>query len=66
MRVIINGAARELAADTGVGDAVRLVTTSASGIAVAVNGEVMRRASWDTTPLADGDEVEVITAAQGG
>jgi sulfur carrier protein len=66
MKVIINGTSRELAADTGVGDAVRLVTTASSGIAVAVNGEVMRRASWDTTALADGDEVEVITAAQGG
>jgi sulfur carrier protein len=66
MKVIINGAGRELAAGAGVGDAVRLVTTSASGIAVAVNGEVIRRASWDTTPLAAGDEVEVITAAQGG
>ncbi len=66
MKVIINGTARELAAGTGVGDAVRLVTTSVSGIAVAVNGEIVRRASWDTTPLANDDEVEVITAAQGG
>ena len=66
MKVIINGTARELAAGTGVGDVVRLVTTSASGTAVAVNGEIVRRASWDTTPLAEDDEVEVITAAQGG
>ena len=66
MKVIINGTARELTAGAGVADAVRLVTTSASGIAVAVNGDVIRRASWDTVPLADGDEVEVITAAQGG
>jgi len=66
MKVIINGTARELAADASVGDAIRLLTTSASGIAAAVNGEVVRRACWDTTPVADGDEVEVITAAQGG
>ncbi len=66
MRVIINGTARELATGASVGDAVRLVTTSASGTAAAVNGEVLRRARWDTTPVADGDQVEVITAAQGG
>lgn len=66
MKVIINGTARELVTGAGLGDAVRLVTTSASGIAVAVNGEVTRRASWETTRLADGDEIEVITAAQGG
>ncbi len=36
------------------------------GIAVAVNGAVLRRASWGTTPLHDGDAVEVVTATQGG
>ena len=66
MKVIINGTARELAADASIGDAVRLLTTAASGVAAAVNGEVVRRASWDTTPVTDGDEVEVITATQGG
>lgn len=66
MKVIINGSMHELAAGASVGDAVRLVTTSASGIATAVNGEVLRRACWDTTAVADGDQVEVITAAQGG
>ncbi len=66
MNVIINGTARELAAGASVGDAVRLVTAAASGIAAAVNGEVVRRACWDATPVAESDQVEVITAAQGG
>ena len=35
-------------------------------VAVAVNGAVVRRAAWDSTPLADGDQVEVLTAVQGG
>ena len=66
MKVTINGTARELAAAASVGDAVRLVTASASGVAAAVNGEVVRRACWDTTEVSDGDLVEVITAVQGG
>jgi sulfur carrier protein len=66
MEVVINGMTRKLAAATSVGDAVRLVTTSASGVAAAVNGEVVRRACWDTTPVSDGDLIEVITAVQGG
>jgi sulfur carrier protein len=66
MEVIINGTAHRLAAPTSVGDAVRLVTTSASGVAAAVNGEVVRKGCWDTTPVSDGDLVEVITAVQGG
>jgi sulfur carrier protein len=36
------------------------------GVAVAVNGEVVRRAEWPAHHLADGDRVEVLTAAQGG
>jgi sulfur carrier protein len=66
MKVFINGTAHELAPDTSVADAVRLVTTSASGIAAAVNGEVVRQACWDSTRVAAGDQVEVLTAAQGG
>lgn len=36
------------------------------GVAVAVNGAVVPRGSWKTRPLADGDEVELVTAVQGG
>jgi sulfur carrier protein len=42
------------------------VTASASGVAAAVNGEVVRRACWDTAQVSEGDLVEVITAVQGG
>jgi sulfur carrier protein len=36
------------------------------GIAVAVGGEVVTRSAWDERPLAAGDQVEVLTIAQGG
>jgi len=36
------------------------------GVAVAVNGEVVRRVDWIRHRLADGDVVDVLTAAQGG
>lgn len=36
------------------------------GVAVAVGERVVRRADWPATTLAEGDRVEVITAAQGG
>jgi len=38
----------------------------ARGIAVAVNGQVIPRARWATTPLADGDSVEIVKIMQGG
>jgi sulfur carrier protein len=36
------------------------------GVAVALNGEVVARASWHTTTVTTGDRLEVLTATQGG
>jgi sulfur carrier protein len=64
--VHVNGAARDIPAGSALADLVALVTSAQSGIAVAVNGEVVPRGSWPDTRLADGDRVEVVTAMQGG
>lgn len=42
------------------------IQISTAGMAVAVNNKVVRRTNWDSTPLADGDYVTVITAVCGG
>lgn len=36
------------------------------GTAVAVNGKVCRRQNWDSTHIADGDNITVISASFGG
>jgi sulfur carrier protein len=36
------------------------------GVAVAVNGEIVRRGAWADTALIDGDNVEIVSAAAGG
>lgn len=36
------------------------------GVAVARNAEVVPRSQWHSTALADGDDVELVTAVQGG
>ncbi|MFI6596859.1 sulfur carrier protein ThiS [Nonomuraea sp. NPDC050536] len=66
MKVTINGAAHELAEGTTVGQAVRALTPATTGVAVAVNDEVVTRSSWESTALADQDRIEVLTAVQGG
>jgi sulfur carrier protein len=38
----------------------------ARGIAIALNGSVVPRASWATTRLNDGDRVEIVRVMQGG
>ena len=67
MRIELNGRAVELTREATVADAVAATGTEARrGIAVAVEGEVVPRSEWDTTQLEEGQQVEVLTAVQGG
>lgn len=62
MQVTLNGAARELP------EGIRLpsLVPDGRGVAVAVNGAVVRAADWPTTVLHEHDRIEVVTAHQGG
>ncbi|MDA8320236.1 MAG: sulfur carrier protein ThiS [Actinomycetota bacterium] len=64
--IVVNGTARQIDDDASVDRLAGLLAVPASGVAIAVNGEVVRRADWPATPLAAGDQVEVVTAVQGG
>jgi sulfur carrier protein len=66
MNLRLNGATRVTADGATVADVVATLTTAATGVAVAVNGEVVPRGEWPSTPLRDGDQLEILTAAQGG
>ena len=66
MTIQLNGAPRDLMPGTTIADAIAQLTTTSDGIAVARNGEVVRRNDWAATTLEDGDQVEVVTAHQGG
>ena len=49
----------EIVGATGVGPESR-------GVAVALDGEVVRRADWTLAVVLDGQRIEVLTAVQGG
>ncbi|TWF77955.1 sulfur carrier protein [Pseudonocardia hierapolitana] len=66
MQVWINGEERELTDGARVRDALVALGVPESGIAVAVDGEVVPRADWASVALGDGARVEVLTAVQGG
>ena len=66
VRVTVNGEARELPVGTTVAELVAAATGLTAGVAAAVNGEVVPRRRWPGTQLRDGDQVEVVTAVQGG
>lgn len=66
--VTLNGDPRTLPEGATVQDAVEATGAPADGrgVAVALDGEVLARGQWRTTPLEEGREVEVLHAVQGG
>ncbi|WP_017622292.1 sulfur carrier protein ThiS [Nocardiopsis chromatogenes] len=66
MEVTVNGERRTVAPGTTVGDVVRGLTRASGGVAAALNDDVVPRTAWETTPVAENDRVDVLTAVQGG
>lgn len=66
VQVKLNGEPRELPDGASLADAVAGLTTAATGVAAAVNGDVVPRGLWPVTVLRDDDQVEIVTAVQGG
>jgi sulfur carrier protein len=66
--MIVNGQSSDVAAGETVAAVLdRLgLPLDARGVAVAVDGEVVPRAAWQTLALAADARVEVLTAMQGG
>ena len=66
-RLRINGVEAEVAAATIVELLVaRGIDPEARFLAVALNGEVVRRTEWPRQALATGDSVEIVRPLQGG
>lgn len=68
MTVTINGTPREFPEGATVASVVAALPNAPDGrgVAVAVDGEVVRRARWANTELREGANVEVVVAVQGG
>jgi sulfur carrier protein len=66
--IVLNGQSSKVRAGETVAAVLgRLgLSTDARGVAVAVDGEVVPRAGWETFELQDHARVEVLTAMQGG
>ncbi|MCI3244731.1 sulfur carrier protein ThiS [Streptomyces spinosisporus] len=66
MNISVNGEPRRIADGTALDTVVKTLTPAPSGVAAALNETVVPRAQWSSTPLREGDRVEVLTAVQGG
>lgn len=66
MTVTVNGQPTDMASGATVAAVVADMARHDTGVAVAVNGDVLPRGAWPTTELQHGDRVEILTAEQGG
>lgn len=78
MNITLNGSRQSVADDASITTLVSQITGrplaangqatdgQKLGVAVARNSEVVPRSQWFVTALAEGDDVELVTAVQGG
>lgn len=66
MKLHLNGELRETPALTTVEDLATWLNLPTFGSAIELNGEVIRRADHPTTPLKEGDRMEVVRLVGGG
>ena len=76
--ITVNGEPRPLSGDgtvtglvaeltgRGIGADGRALDGRRLGVAVARNAEVVPRSQWSVTRLLSGDDIEIVTAVQGG
>ena len=62
----VNGRPADVVPGTSVAELVRSMDAPDRGVAVAVDGEVVPRATWEATQVADEARVEIVMAVQGG
>ncbi|MBA2312661.1 MAG: sulfur carrier protein ThiS [Actinobacteria bacterium] len=68
MNVIVNGDQTELDSGATLADVVMMMGRQrmGSGVAAALNGELVTRSEWQDRRVTEGDRIEILGAAQGG
>jgi len=66
MQLIINGKERETPELSTVADLAQWMMLPAFGSAVELNGEVVRKANYEASPLKENDRLEVVRLVGGG
>jgi thiamine biosynthesis protein ThiS len=64
--ITLNGKPRELAAPVAIPELLESLQVTPRQVAVAINGEVVKRTRWPDVSVEDGDVVEVVRAVGGG
>jgi sulfur carrier protein len=63
--ISVNGVDREFVAES-VEEMLERLSIEPRGVAVAIDGDVVRRSEWPHTRIQDGCAIEIVTAVAGG
>ena len=64
--VWVNGTATDVVPGKSVAELIAEYSDRTTGIAVAINQNVLTKDEWSRTALKAGDRVEIVSAVQGG
>ena len=68
MQIVVNGETVEVQDGLTVAELIaqRYGSDAGSGIAVAIGDDVLSRNQWAATVICDGNQIEILSAVQGG
>jgi sulfur carrier protein len=66
IKIEVNGKPREIEPPPNILSMLEAMNVNPKQVAVAVNGEVVRRVDWGAVTVAEGDAVEIVRAVGGG
>ena len=68
MQIVVNGETIEVQDGLTVAELIaqRYGSDAGPGIAVAIGDDVLKRAEWESAVICEGDQIEILSAVQGG
>ena len=66
MELIINGEKRKINKSQNLADLVKELNIEAPNFAMALNQQVIPRSKYESTPIKENDQVEIVHAVGGG
>jgi len=66
MNIRLNGKDHEIDTDTTVSILLKALEVQTAGTAVAINGDIISRDTFDTHAIRDDDSVDILRAIGGG
>ena len=66
IEIVLNGEKRQVPANLNIEGLLAWLQMDPSRVAVEFNGAIVRKPSWNTTPVAGGSQIEIVWFVGGG